>query len=420
MSYERKTYDIHISEELRNILKEIETESLVAELLLNKRLDKEVLVDDPVNFISISRDDRTKISYLTTDRMSQIDISEYWTSSRRFQAKPGGFISKIFKNISSKEVEKFANLFRSVVTKPLFDLKVVKGEAIRGYYHYESYASDRGTLGASCMKHDSCQKYLGLYTENSDVISMLVMTNPYGELMGRALLWNFSSYKIMDRIYTICDEDLSFYFKRWATQNGYLYKSEQNWFNTLFFEQIGQKRQELKLEVNLRTFDFRYYPYMDTFKFFNPNTGTLTNYMTDGYFETLCSSEGTVQDKDYLRFDAVDKVLRYKQDAVYVNYLKIWTSNQNTHWSDINDCYILCRDSDYDYQLEDYIFSSEFDNFNNKEAIEKRKKSINSIDNIDEIREIAKKLRVRLDDETIEALQRRISRSQDTQEEPQF
>ena len=53
---------------------------------------------------------------------------------------------------------------------------------------------------------------------------MLVMLNLEGNLKGRALLWNFGTNKIMDRIYTTDDEKLHLYFKKWATENGYLYK----------------------------------------------------------------------------------------------------------------------------------------------------------------------------------------------------
>ena len=69
MAYERKTYDLIISEELRAVLSEIESDSLVARLLLKKRHDKEDLVEDPINFISVAHD-KTKISYLTTDRIA--------------------------------------------------------------------------------------------------------------------------------------------------------------------------------------------------------------------------------------------------------------------------------------------------------------------------------------------------------------
>jgi hypothetical protein len=137
MPYERKTHDVLVSDKLKAVLSEFESDSVVASLLLKKRHDKEDLVENPISFISISSDDVTKISYMTQDRMSIVNPDEYWTSSRRFQAKPGAFIGKIFKNIPAKEVEKFSNLYRSHVSKPKFTFKVVCGESIREYYHYE-------------------------------------------------------------------------------------------------------------------------------------------------------------------------------------------------------------------------------------------------------------------------------------------
>lgn len=373
MPYDRKTYDLFISDELKQILTEFESDSEVASLLLKKRHDKQDLVDSPVNFISISREDKTKISYLTTERMSSIDISEYWTSSRRFQAKPGAFISKIFTNISSKEIEKFSNLYRATVSKPKFTFEIISGENMRQFYHYESYAQDRGTLGSSCMKHDSCQSFLNIYTENPEVVSMLVMKNDENQLMGRTLLWKFDSYKIMDRIYTICDEDLSFYFKTWATQNGYLYKSEQNWYNTLNFEQLGQKKQELQLKIKLKNYTFRRYPYVDTFKFLDLDTGELTNYIPESInFKTLCSSDGSYYDNRYLIFDGIDRVLRHRGESVNLEYLNVITHSNNAQWSDINKQFILNEHCRYDQHLEDIIFTGEYKHLNDSKKIKEK------------------------------------------------
>lgn len=373
MPYERKTFDLIISEELRTVLSEIEADSQVAKLLLKKRHEKEDLVEDPINFISVAHD-KTKISYLTTDRIAKIeDPSLYWSSSRRFAVKPGGFISKLFKDIPAREVEKFSNLYRAQANKVQFTLKVIEGGEILKYYHYSSYASDRGTLGASCMKHDNCQDYLGVYTDNRNKVKMLVMLNSDDKLMGRALLWDFDTNKIMDRIYTISDEEFAFQFKKWATDNGYLYKSEQNWYNTLQFENLSTPKQELKLAIKLDNSDFRRYPYVDTFKFFNQEEGLLLNYMEGNNFRTLCSSDGSRYDSDYLVFDDIDRVLRHRGDSVYVRYLNIRTSHNNVRYSDINDEYILHNDCNYDEELGDYIFNEENDKQNNAERIQERK-----------------------------------------------
>jgi hypothetical protein len=380
MPYERKTVDIHISDDLRNVLNVIESESEVAALLLKRRHNREDLAESYVNYISISKQDRTKLSYLSQDRVDALDPQEYWTSSRRYIAKPGAFIAKLFNNISAKEVEKFSNLFRSQAVKAPFRFEVVKGSAIKDFYYYESYQSaEKGSLGVSCMKHEHCQKFFDLYTENEENVSMLAMFNDKNRLIGRALLWDFDTNKIMDRIYTYNDEELSFYFKQWATQHGYFYKSEQNWFNTLFFEQIGSGRKEFKLEVKLPNVKQHYYPYMDTFKFIDLEKGILYNYIPEdtSSLKTLTSSDGSKHPSDYLVFDELDRVMRYRNDAAYVIYANIWTGRQNVVYSNFNDKWILNKDARYENLIDDYIFNEEHNDKNSERVlklIEQRQK----------------------------------------------
>lgn len=384
---------ILVSDRLKEVLTEFENESLVARLLLGKETAE--LADDFINYIGVSEQDMTKISYLSNDRIEKINkqfspeagysslMTEraLWASPIRFHARPGSVISKMFKNIPPKEVEKFSNLYRANVNKPKFTFKVVSGESIRRYYHYETYGGEgRGTLGNSCMKHEGCQKYLNLYTEHPSLVSMLCMFNDEGLLTGRALLWNWDSYKIMDRIYTICDEELAFYFKKWATDNGYLYKSEQNWFNTLQFESLNNKKQELKLDIKLTNIDYRYYPYVDTFKWLNMESGTIHNYIPTANdnrnVKTLAASDGGRLEWDYIILDGLDNVHRYRNECGFVEYKNLWTHQGNLNFSDINNKWILCKDAIFDEDLGDYIFNSEYDSFNDKPLIEKRRSDI--------------------------------------------
>lgn len=382
MTYIRKTIDFYISNELKALLEVISSQSKVAQLLLKTRLSKDETVENPVNFISISSQDKNKISYLTVERYEKLieqNLDNFWDSSTRFHSKPGVFVGKLFKNIDSKEIELFSNLFKSESNKEIFKFKIVKGSEIKDYYHYSKYVNDRGTLGVSCMKHDSSQKLLNIYSDNLDNVSMLVMLNNEDLLMGRSLLWDFESYKIMDRIYTIDDEKLQLHFKKWATENGYLYKSEQNWFNTLFFENLKVSKKELKLDLKLKNIRYMNYPYMDTFKFYDTDNVTLHNYIPSGSeVRTLCSTDGSLLDSDYLRFDSLDKVFRYRGESRYLDYLDIYTHEKNIYWSDINQKYILREDAIYDEEIGDYIFNEKYDRYNNKEKIEYyRKNNVN-------------------------------------------
>lgn len=364
---------IIVSEDLKNILKEIESESVVARLLLQGEVDEDMLVEKPINYISIAHD-KTRISYLTIDRIARMTESEYWEASKRFSVRPGAFVAKVFKNISSRDVEVFSNLYRSCISNGNLTFKVVSGEDIQKYYHYSKYQSlDDGTLGASCMKHNYCKYFFGIYCENTTTVKMLVAVDEDDRLIGRALLWEFDGNKIMDRIYSVRDEEYKFKFKKWATENGYLYKSEQNWYNTLNFENLKTEKREIKFDIKLDKFNFEKYPYLDTFKFIDFNTGVISNYIPEGNHKILCSAEGHILDRGYLRFDDIDRVLRHGGDCVYVRYLDIHTCTSNVNYSDINDDYILCKDSVYNSEFGDYLFNEEYDKYNNIKRIEERK-----------------------------------------------
>lgn len=382
MSYQRKTVDIIISEDLRSILENIRNQSVVANKLLKRRILKDELVENPINYIAISSSDNTKISYLTKERIDSLNSEEYWTSSRRFQIKPGAFVSKLFKDIAPKDVEQFANLFKSETTKFTFEWKVVKGDDIKKYYLWDSYSSDRGTLGTSCMKHESCQKFLNIYSKNTDQVAMLAMLDKDGLLMGRAILWDIDGLKVMDRIYTINQEEFEQQFKKWATENGYLYKSEQNWSSSLHFENLKTQKKEMNLKIELKHKNFSYYPYMDTFKFLDEN-GNIYNYQPkDTYFKTLASADGGKYDQDYFKLDDIERVFRHRSELIWVEYANINTSERNVRYSRTNDCYILKDDAFYNQDADDYIFIQEKDHLNNWTEINRRIERLgNSIQN---------------------------------------
>ena len=89
MAYTRKTSDIITSNELDFVLEQIKDNSEVARLLLKNRHSNENLVDNHINFISISNSDKTRISYLTPERIESLLSrgEDLWTSSKRFHIK---------------------------------------------------------------------------------------------------------------------------------------------------------------------------------------------------------------------------------------------------------------------------------------------------------------------------------------------
>jgi len=112
-----KIKNVFISEKLREVISEFKNKSLVASLLLEELIFEDQLVPNHVNYLSTSNSDKTKISYLTPERISKIDLSDIWSTSKRYHSKPGSIISKIYKNIPPREIENFSNLFLKIIYK---------------------------------------------------------------------------------------------------------------------------------------------------------------------------------------------------------------------------------------------------------------------------------------------------------------
>ena len=381
-------FQLVISQDLQDVLIHLKS-SLGAQLLLRKDHTSEAIVDDPVNYLSVSNSDKTKISYLSQDRIEKLDPDEIWTSGRRYHGRPASILQKVFEcdvvGLTNRDLETFANQYRSFFTNDNIELKVVSGDLIKKYYLADSYSSNSGSLGNSCMKYSGCQSNFDIYLNNPDVVKMLVMLNSEGYLIGRALLWSFGDNKIMDRIYTTNDEQYSFQFKKWANENGYIYKFEQKWNNTLDFEKEGTKFTN-KYDIKLENWQFDRYPYLDTFKFLNKKTGFLTNYIPDNTEEdikTICAPDGGYFNGNHLALDCFTNLWCHQSEAVFIQYNNgqyiesessyLRAHSHNVNWSNINNLNILRDDSVYDEELDDYIFKPELDILNKKEAIEERR-----------------------------------------------
>ena len=123
------------------------------------------------------------------------------------------------------------------------------------------------------MKYERCQKYLDIYCVNTNVCSLLILKdiNDKSKIIGRALIWETSIGKFMDRIYYIKDSDINL-FTKYAKDNNMHFKTSPNY------------NKEQKITIQLENFNFKYYPYMDTFKYLNLN-GELSIIINNRYEE---------------------------------------------------------------------------------------------------------------------------------------
>lgn len=187
----------------------------------------------------------------------------------------------------------------------------------------------------------------------------------------------------MDRIYTVNDEELSYQFKRWAIANGYMYKYEQKWNNSLAFE-LGGKKIEQKFAIQLKNWKYDRYPYMDTFKFFDKTKGILYNFNENTNLKTLCAPDGSQFENDYLAHDFSTGLFHHRGETVSITYMDgklipdstLRVHTHNAEWSRINNMYMLKKDVEFNEELDDFLFIKELDHLNNQEAISIRKKEM--------------------------------------------
>lgn len=384
---------IKISENLLDLLEKIKSSSAVANLILesSKEGNNLPIIENGVDYLSISEADSNKISYLNCDRINTIEEGSYWISGKRYHILPGKIISKLFDKsimnvITNKDIEIFSNVYRSCQVENKVKFEIVKGDKIKYYYSQNSYNRNEygdmcGSLGGSCMKHDRCQNYFSIYTNNKEVSLLCLLDKSSNYLIGRALLWEIesenlnsekSSYKIMDRIYTTNDDFYTNLFKNWAKENGYYHKSEQNFSNTVWFEKDG-KKIDLYLSINLNT-NYKYFPYLDTFKFIDLDNSRLFNYPVEGNnsLKILNSTEGGMNKGSDFCFDEITRIIYHIGDTIqlgYLNNIRVYQGNVNHSY--IYDCYILKNHAEYDSELDDYIFNKDYENLNDRNKISK-------------------------------------------------
>ncbi len=247
------------------------------------------------------------ISYIPKDKLHL--SSGYEDEKYRVKMKIGRFVTKLIKPewytqffLSSHDVEKFVNIYKSYFSNDISKFKVIEGEEIFKWYLDQNYHMPNGrpcgTLWNSCMRYSDRNRFMELYTKNPSKIKMLINLEEDGKIRTRALLWeecvaeDGKVYKVMDRIYSIYDHDVTS-FKTWATENGYIYKAEQTSKNEIYF-QVGNVKVDLYLKVTLNDHKLRYYPYIDTFKFYNPESGVFSNWNSSFKNYVLIQSNGAL------------------------------------------------------------------------------------------------------------------------------
>jgi len=321
-----------------------------------KRIDSDISKD----ILSLNGS-KSPITYINTtsknDFVSFIqskNIKENpWVSKARQELKVGKFARKLInkdKKYTTKEIEEFVNKFKASYDFEQYvnRFEIVSGSDITKYYHCRNQIYG-GQLGKSCMGGSDQERFIESFFEtNPETVKMLILRdkdNP-NKIVGRSNLWHLTKPYgriFMDRIYTNQDYLVDI-FIQYAKINDYIYKTRQIYGGNVVPVINKGKVENITMNAKMISKDYEYYPYVDTFQFYNRRTGLITNdtkkwdlTVDGGDWISLIHAGGKYFTKDndggfkmdymgrlihpyYVRFSNVDDCYIHIDDAIYLAY----------------------------------------------------------------------------------------------------
>lgn len=295
------------SERFINILKSIDSK-ISKELLDLLKSD----IKFQFSYVDLS-DDIDFVSVLPSNRLGRIpgiseeDIenpsnnSPVWGEKFRQLFRIGVFVNRLLpKYAGTKDLENFVNHFKSKLDVENYELRIVRGEEIRKWYHVDNYynanpgmeeAPEDGSLDIrsplmkSCLKQPEKQSFFDIYCKNPEQIGMLIMLNKDKKLVARAVLWfdcfiarnpeNPPKGVLMDRIYYTQESDVKIFID-YAKEHNWWYKPSQA--KEIFSYVVDGVEESRPITTRLKNHGmFAYYPYLDTMCYYTPDTGRLSS-----------------------------------------------------------------------------------------------------------------------------------------------
>lgn len=373
------------SEDFRNILKKIYAkydgvaERIAGILILQEDGGQSnypyslIDVTEKNDMISFVQANRYLKDFPEGDRPDK--VNKYWKNGRTPEYSIGKFAQFVMRNVDKEvpgaQLEEFVNAYRAqydlAQKAEASTFELVSGEDMVKYYLETSFVDKKDygghdSLHGSCMRKKECASYFGLYTNNPEVCSLLVMLDSEGRTMGRALIWTLEDGKrYMDRIYCVDSNTNIGKFHDWGKSNGIEYY--QNIQPTLPPGSV--------VEVKPETYEK--YPYLDTFCYYDPENGILSASIDnsdgilylrstfgsgdelDDHFKWSRTQDEWIDVDDACYCEDIDDWMRVL-DSFWLEYKGIWVSNEaEVRYSEYDEGYYLEEDCEYSDMMSDYI-----------------------------------------------------------------
>jgi hypothetical protein len=246
--------------------------------------------------------------------------------------KPGKIVRKLRPNAPDEEVEAFATLWRQIYEPQQTHIEIL--EDVPTAYNSSNYAREAGTI-MSCMTNEL--DFVSFY--NRVEAKVVVLKNQHDKILARAIYWpsvNFANgtadVPLMDRVYTTDEPYYEPMFK-WAATNSVYRKFRQSYTSKQDFVAPDGRTFTSTAYIRTPLPNSRYYPYMDTFTYYDNDSGRfintpddiedgLTFESTGGSYEHIYPDEVYVDGHGYIPEDDVVYLANgepcYIDDAIMV------------------------------------------------------------------------------------------------------
>jgi len=330
----------YISDDLKEFLKSNDLLA-VLEALENR--------EDSKNYFDFSYTDKSKVSYLTQDRIPD-NLSLLFDKEYRVSKAYHTKIGKLISDAVSNDVIVFASK-KFFARQNSFDIILV--DNICYNYLESSYSRDEsgngGSLYNSCMRYDECQDYTAIYEYfGKDVVQLAVILNADKKVLARALFWNCidsndNSVKYLDRVYAVNDNIGSMMYN-WAEENGFL--------------SYNKTKPELRIDVNIP--DDHPLPYFDSFRYYedgilSTESGKYCLDSTDGQCldemsnDFYCNNCGESVDEGDRRYSNCEDRDLCPNCSVWSDYMDDYLSESEAVYSEHSNTYICAGHDDFVY-----------------------------------------------------------------------
>lgn len=268
-----------------------------------------------IKMISFRRgEDDFEMSYLPIGKVPEYNEDGTWKRKNRQTGKIGKtfrtFILPYIKVLgfdepSQADIEEFVNDVKHFLGEVTYEFKLVKGEDISRYYNEKSYyhtSNGGGTLWCSCMRHEECADYFGIYetNPNCELLIMFDKSLSTNKIVGRALVWTKDGKKYLDRRY-YCLDVYNKSMINYAIDQGWCYKT-YNTYDDAIATKFSFSEEGVIKDVRV-VFNYKYdcsfdkFPYSDTIKFWSDSDRTLSN-VSSSYCYKLDDTEGDYSEID--------------------------------------------------------------------------------------------------------------------------